>query len=128
MVIDEFAAVVDVEDAGAEREALEDVQEGAHRGFGATIPSGGAGISLGNGVGEVEKPEEAFFRAIPAKGDGIDLKDTDPSVFIRHTGTGGNSGGEGGFAAGTFVRRALDAVGVTGCDSSWKHSCSSAHR
>ena len=67
VVVDELAAVVDVDDLGREGEVGEDVVEGLAGGLGATVPGGGAGAPLGDGVGGVHDPEEAFARSPPQR-------------------------------------------------------------
>ncbi len=73
VVVDELAAVVDVDDFGWEGEALEEVGEGGGGGFGSAVPTGGEAVPLGGRVGDVEDPEEVFAHIAAAEGDGIDL-------------------------------------------------------
>ena len=106
VVVDELAAVVDVDDLGREGEVGEDVVEGLAGGLGASVPGGGAGAPLGGGVGGVHDPEEAFAQVAAAEGDGVDLEHARLAGLVKPARPCGDLGGEGGFAAGAFVRRA----------------------
>ena len=106
VVVDELAAVVDVDGLGREGEVGEDVVEGLAGGFGASVPGGGADAPLGGGVGGVHDPEEAFAQVAAAEGDGVDLEHARLTGLVKPAWPRGDMGGECGFAAGAFVRRA----------------------
>lgn len=103
VVVDEFAAVVDVDDFGWEGEAFEEVGEGTGGGFGATVPTGGEAVPLGGGIGDMEDPKETFAEVAAAEGDGVDLEDAGFSGLFKCPWAGGDLGGEGGLGAGAFV-------------------------
>ena len=66
--------------------------------------AGAQALPLGGGVGDVHDPEEAFAHVSPAEGDGVDLKHAGLTGLVKSARPCGDFGGEGCFAAGTFVR------------------------
>ena len=89
VVVEEFAAVVDVDNFGWEGELFEEVREGVCGGLGAAVPAGGEGAPLGGRVGDVEDPEEAFAHVAAAERDGVHLEDAVAPVSSRAPGPAG---------------------------------------